>query len=103
MSINKRRIKNPYAEIDLYSINLQKLRQEQIRKKHSALKLKKRKIRDARKKAYMRYKYKEVTTADVLDWLGNENSFTTVVEILTSLLNGTDTLENIRNEIQGDA
>lgn len=50
----------------------------------------------------MRYKYKEVTTADVLDWLGNENSFTTVVEILTSLLNGTDTLENIRNEIQGE-
>jgi hypothetical protein len=43
---------------------------------------------------------REVTTADVLDWLGNENSFTTVVEILTSLLNGTDTLENIRNEIQ---
>ena len=45
---------------------------------------------------------REVTTADVLDWLGNENSFTTVVEILTSLLNGTDTLENMRNEIQGE-
>ena len=30
---------------------------------------------------------REVTTADVLDWLGNENSFSTVVEILTALLN----------------
>jgi len=44
---------------------------------------------------------REVTTADVLDWLGNENSFSLVVEILTSLLNGTETLENIRNEVQG--
>ena len=44
----------------------------------------------------------EVTTADVLDWLGNENSFSTVVEILTALLNGTETLENIRNEVQGE-
>ena len=45
---------------------------------------------------------RKVTTADVLDWLGNENSFSTVVEILTALLNGTDTLENMRNEIQGE-
>ena len=42
---------------------------------------------------------REVTTADVLDWLGNENSFSLVVEILTLVINGKYTLENIKNEI----
>ena len=47
---------------------------------------------------------REVTTADVLDWLGNENSFSTVVEILTRVINGKyngfhPILENIKNEI----
>ena len=42
---------------------------------------------------------REVTTADVLDWLGNENSFSTVVEILTLVINGKYTLENIKNKI----
>ena len=45
---------------------------------------------------------REVTTADVLDWLGNENSFSLVVEILTLVINGKYTLENIRNEVQGE-
>ena len=43
----------------------------------------------------------EVTTADVLDWLGNENSFTIVVEMLTSLLNRTETIENLRAFVLG--
>ena len=44
---------------------------------------------------------REVTTADVIDWLGNENSFSRVVEILTSMLHGTETLDNIRIAVKG--
>ena len=51
----------------------------------------------------MKYAYDkdEVTTADVLDWLGNENSFTIMVEMLTSLLNRTETIENLRAFVLG--